>query len=148
MGQLIHQDQLRGPPQRGVQIKLPQMDAPVVDLLAGKLLQALQQRQGVRTRMPFHITDDRVNSLFFRLVRGLQHGICFADACRISEKDLQLPRQLCLFCRFQIRQIFVMSFLHVILPPPQQPIPNGCRAQRYMRLHIFKKRIMVYLMEA
>ena len=88
MGQFIYKDELWFSLQGLIQVKLLQFDPSIINLLTRQNLQALQQRQRIRSRVSFHIAHYNINTLFFRLVGRLQHGVCLSHACCISKKYL------------------------------------------------------------
>ena len=97
VGQLIHQDELGLPRQGPVQIKLPQRDILIGDLLVGELLQPVQQRQGFRPDVRLDVPGHHVHAHLLGVVGGLQHGVGLAHARRITEEYLQLSRPGLLF---------------------------------------------------
>lgn len=90
VGQFVHQNELRLPLQRQVQIKLLQLDSAIRYLFAGQNLQPVQECQRIRPGMRLHIAHNNIDALFFRLMGRLQHGIGLAYARRVAKKDFQL----------------------------------------------------------
>ena len=91
VGQFVHQDQGRLSPQRSVQIKFFQLDAPVVDHLTRQNFQPVQQGQRIRPGVLLHIAHHHIDALFLGLMCRLQHGIRLSHARSISKKNLQSP---------------------------------------------------------
>ena len=97
VGQLIHQYELGLPRQGPVQIKLPQRDILIGDLLVGELFQPVQQSQGFRPDVRLDVPGHHVHAHLLGVVGGLQHGVGLAHARRITEEYLQLSRPGLLF---------------------------------------------------
>lgn len=97
VGQFIHQNQLRLTLQSLIEIKLPKLDAPVVDHLIGQDLQSRQQGQCVWSCVRFHVSHHNINALCFCLMRCFQHCISLTHTSCITEKNFQSPLLSCLF---------------------------------------------------
>lgn len=87
MRQFIYKDQLRTPDQSGIQIKFPQFHPFIVDLQIRKRLQPLRQFHRVRTVMWLDISCYHIDAMCFRIMRRLQHCICFPASGSIAEKN-------------------------------------------------------------
>ena len=98
--QLIHQNQLRTALQCRINIKFPQLNAPVLHGAGGQLFQSIQQCQRIRTGMPLDVSHHHIHALLLCQMGSFQHGICLADSRRISKEDLQpaLPAFLLCLC--------------------------------------------------
>ena len=101
VGEFIHKDQFWPAPQSFVQIKLLQLNPAVGYCFRRKHRKTMQLLHGLRAGMRLNVADQNVHSAFIALLRILQHGIGFAYARGIAEKDFQ-PALPLLLIRFQL----------------------------------------------
>ena len=82
MRQLVHQDQLRVPRKRRVQVEFEQRLATILNGLGRQNFQALQQRGSFHTAVGLDHADQDPATLARQLARRDQHGVGFAHARR------------------------------------------------------------------
>jgi hypothetical protein len=84
--EFIHEDELRTPGQRGVEIKFGEREAAMFKGAAGNLWQALGERVGFLASVRFDVADDHVASGGEFASGGLEHGVGLADAGAHAEE--------------------------------------------------------------
>ena len=89
VSQLVHQNELRMPRQRRVQVKFPQFHAVIWDDFDGELFQSLQQCLRFRPGVGLDISGHHVHTGGLSPVGGLQHCVGLAHARGIAEENLQ-----------------------------------------------------------
>ena len=95
-----------------------QNNAFVHHFFAGELFQSCQKRHCIRTEMRLHIAYHHIFAVSLRLLGGFQHGIGFAYAGGVTEKDFQFPMgDTVLFILYGTQQLLGIRpvFLHCLL---------------------------------
>ncbi len=90
MRQLVYQHPLRFARDHGGGIHLLEGAAPVVELLAGNLLQSFGQFRDFGTPMRFDDADDHILAPAHAAMRFSEHGVGLPDAWRVAEEDFVL----------------------------------------------------------
>ena len=94
MGQLIHQDELRAPDERRVEIEFSQCRSTMLDHARRQNRQPFQQSFRFHTTMCFDPPNDDVHPVILLLVRRSEHGISLPHTGHGAEKDLELAARL------------------------------------------------------
>lgn len=90
VGQLVDQGHPRGAAQDGVHVHLGERGAPVPELPAGHLFEAVEHHLGARPMVVLHESDHAVGTAFDAAVRLRQHRVGLADAGCRAEVDPEL----------------------------------------------------------
>ena len=94
MRELIDQHKARLALQGGVQIELAALGAAKLHLQWWQLLEPDQQALGLLAAVQFDITDHDVRAFAPPALRGLQHGVAFANAGIGAKENSELPASL------------------------------------------------------
>lgn len=91
MCKLIHQNQLRLPAERLIQIELTVTVTRCIgaELQHWQLFKPVQQDCRFRTSVRLNESGNDVSAIPLLVMRGIQHGAGFADAFGISEENFQ-----------------------------------------------------------
>ena len=99
MGELVDEDEagagLAG--EESVEVHLGDLDAAVVDLLAGKDGEAGEEGFGFGAAVGLDDADEKVDAVLELLLGGAEHGVGFAHAGAHAEEDLQAAATGALF---------------------------------------------------
>ena len=89
MGKLVDEDEAGVPLERGIDVELVQDAIDVDRRLAGKNLEAFQQRLGLLAPVRLDDADNDVHAFLQLGAGGLQHLVGLADARRRADEDLE-----------------------------------------------------------
>ena len=104
--ELVHKQDLRLALERRIEVELPQGDAAMLDRAAFKLLEPVEQRSGVGTRMGLDIAGNHIEPLLFVSMGVFEHRVGLPDACRVAEEYLEFaaPRLVAALGLFDLAQ--------------------------------------------
>ena len=124
VGQLVDEDQIRPPLERGIDIELVQDTIDIDHRLAGEDLKAFQQRLGLPAPVRLHHTNDDVHALLQLGAGSLEHLVGLADAGSGTDKILRRPTRL-----FSSRRASASraSGARVSVPGRSADPPSSCR---------------------
>ena len=87
--EFVHERELRAAREHRIEIHFSERDAAMVELLPRNLRQAGGKRVGFLAPMCLDVANDNIAPSLQFAMRGLQHGVGFADAGAHAEKNLQ-----------------------------------------------------------
>jgi len=91
MRQLIDQNERGMAPERGIEIEIGELPAPMRYRFGGYDFQDVEQCRRFGATVGFHDAGDYIVAFAAQLARGQQHRESLADARRRAEIDAQLP---------------------------------------------------------
>ena len=89
MRELVDENELRPAREGRVDVELRERALLVVDLLAGKRLESLEERGGLAAPMRFHDAHHDIPAIVAHAPRGEKHRVRLPDASRGPEEYLQ-----------------------------------------------------------
>jgi hypothetical protein len=142
MGQLVDQGELGAPAQYRVEVHFLQSASPVVHLLAGNHLQAVDHVLGQLPSVTLDESDDDIGTPAQPPVALAEHGVGLADARGRAQVNPEAPGRLYHpggICRFASRRVVVHgSSLAADKRPGQQEVAwsPGLRAWRSLGIRV------------